>query len=377
VHFKRHRLASQRVVEVEQNTLVFAHLQHHTGKLALVVGRGELHHVTHGVLLAGVTHLREHLARQPLLHGRVAFAKGGTGGQLKGAVCALFQPDETGLHRRCQLARAQRERGGLGLEGVDDVPGRAAHAVMQREKGAWLYTSRRCGHKSLNRRCRAAERRSVGASIKLAPIVETRPIPPAAPAQTMPLKDLPPDARPREKLLARGAGALSDAELLALLLRTGIKGKGVLQMADELLHIKKDSSLRTIDGGFDGISGLLHATAEDLERVKGLGPAKRAELMAVLELARRAMAQQLKERTVFADPDTIKHYLKLHLAAKDHEVFAVLFLDVQNRLLAMEELFRGTLTQLSVTVLRKYFERLRHKLATAHVLHSSLSCKAV
>ena len=164
----------------------------------------------------------------------------------------------------------------------------------------------------------------------------------------MPLKDLPPDARPREKLLARGAAALSDTELLALLLRTGIKGKGVLQMADELLHIKNDSASGSIDGGFDGISGLLHATANDLKRIKGLGPAKRAELIAVLELARRAMAQQLKARTVFADPETIKHYLKLHLAVKNHEVFAVLFLDAQNRLLAMEEMFRGTLTQTSV-----------------------------
>ncbi len=169
----------------------------------------------------------------------------------------------------------------------------------------------------------------------------------------MTLKDLPPEARPREKLLARGAAALSDAELLALLLRTGIKGKGVLQMADELLHLKNNSASGSMDGGFDGISGLLHATADDLKRVKGLGPAKRAELVAVLELARRAMAQQLQERTVFADPDTIKHYLKLHLAARGHEVFAVIFLDVQNRLLAMEEMFRGTLTQLSVTLLRK------------------------
>ena len=178
----------------------------------------------------------------------------------------------------------------------------------------------------------------------------------------MPLKDLPADAHPREKLLARGPGALSDVELLAILLRTGIKGKGVLQMADELLKFKNDSGTRNGDEGFDGISGLLHATADDLKRIKGLGPAERAEIVAVLELARRAMAQQLKERTVFADPDTIKHYLKLHLAARRYEVFAVLFLDAQNRLLAMEEMFRGTLTQLSVTLLQKYFGWLQHNL---------------
>ena len=116
-------------------------------------------------------------------------------------------------------------------------------------------------------------------------------------------------------------------------------------MAQGLLPIKNNSTSRNADkgqGGFGGISGLLHATADDLKRVKGLGPAKRCEIMAVLELARRAMAQPLQERTVFADPQADKHYLQLHLAAKSHEVFAVLFLDVQNRLLAMEELFRAT-----------------------------------
>lgn len=151
------------------------------------------------------------------------------------------------------------------------------------------------------------------------------------------LKTLPADARPREKLLARGAGALSDPELLALLLRTGTKQRGVLQMAQEVLD------------AFGGIAGLLHTAAEDLKQVKGLGgPAKRAELLAVIELARRAMAQQLKEREVFGSPEAVKHYLQLHLAHRPHEVFAVLFLDAQNRLIAMEELFRGTLTQTSV-----------------------------
>jgi DNA repair protein RadC len=153
----------------------------------------------------------------------------------------------------------------------------------------------------------------------------------------MSLKTLPADSRPREKLLARGAAALSDTELLALLLRTGTRDKGVLQMAAEVLV------------SFGGIAGLLHTAAEDLKRIKGLGgPAKRAELAAVMELARRAVAQQLKEREVFGSPDAVKHYLQLHLARKPHEVFAVLFLDAQNRLIAMEELFRGTLTQTSV-----------------------------
>jgi DNA repair protein RadC len=179
----------------------------------------------------------------------------------------------------------------------------------------------------------------------------------------MPLQDLPPDARPREKLLARGPGALSDVELLALLLRTGIQGKGVLQMAHELLQIKSADN----PNGFDGFAGLLHASADDLKSVKGLGPAKRAELVGVLELARRAMGQQLRERAVFATPEAVKQYLQLHLAAKAHEVFAVLFLDVQNRLLAMEELFRGTLTQTSVYP-REVVLRAQHHQASAVVL---------
>jgi DNA repair protein RadC len=186
----------------------------------------------------------------------------------------------------------------------------------------------------------------------------------------MQLQDLPPDARPREKLLARGPGALGDAELLALLLRTGIRGKGVLQMAHELLQLTGPADTAGRGQGFDGIAGLLNASAEDLRRVKGLGPAKRAELMAVLELARRATAQQLRAREVFASPGAVKHFLQLHLAARDHEVFAVLFLDVQNRLLAMEELFRGTLTQTSVYPREVVLRALHHQSAAVVLAHN-------
>lgn len=152
----------------------------------------------------------------------------------------------------------------------------------------------------------------------------------------MSIKTLPADARPREKLLARGPQALADAELLALLLRTGVAGTGVLQLAQGLL------------ADFGGLRGLMHASPGDLARVRGLGPAKRAELAAVLEIARRAMAAELAERPVFDAPQTVRQYLSLQLAHLAHEVFAVLFLDHQHRLLAMEELFRGTLSQTSV-----------------------------
>ena len=150
------------------------------------------------------------------------------------------------------------------------------------------------------------------------------------------LKDLPEDARPREKLLARGPAALSDAELLALLLRTGLPGKNALQMGQELLNT------------FGGVAGLLHTGPEALKSIKGLGPAKRAEIVAVLELARRALAEELKEKTVFSTPQAIRDYLQLQLGSRPYEVFAVLFLDAQHRLIALEELFRGTLAQTSV-----------------------------
>jgi DNA repair protein RadC len=187
----------------------------------------------------------------------------------------------------------------------------------------------------------------------------------------MPLKNLPADARPREKLLARGAAALSDPELLALLLRTGTAGRGVLQMAQELLDEPAKGQDGRRAGGFGGISGLLNADLDDLKRFKGLGgPAKRAELVAVLELARRALAQQLKEREVFSSPGAVKQYLQLHLAAKEHEVFAVLFLDAQNRLVAMEELFRGTLTQTSVYPREVVLRALHHQAASVVLSHN-------
>lgn len=152
----------------------------------------------------------------------------------------------------------------------------------------------------------------------------------------MVMKDTPPDARPREKLLALGPAALADAELIALLLRTGLPGLSVLQLAQQMLD------------RFGGLTGLLHAGPGELKLIKGLGPAKRAEMAAVMELARRSLAQELTQRPVFDSPGKVKDYLRLQLAERDHEVFAVLFLDAQSRLIRLEEMFRGTLTQTSV-----------------------------
>lgn len=152
----------------------------------------------------------------------------------------------------------------------------------------------------------------------------------------MSIKDLPAAARPREKLLLHGAASLADAELLALLLRTGVRGQGVLQLADDVL---------TRTGGY---AGLLHAGADGLKGIKGLGPAKRAELAAVIEMARRALAQRLASAPVFDAPQMVKDYLQLHLGTLQHEVFAVLFLDSQHRLISLDTLFTGTVSQTSV-----------------------------
>jgi DNA repair protein RadC len=152
----------------------------------------------------------------------------------------------------------------------------------------------------------------------------------------MVLKDIPAAARPREKLLTLGPEALADAELIALLLRTGLPGTSVLQLAQQLLD------------AFGGLRGLLQASAADLKRIKGLGPAKRAEITAVMELARRSLAQRLAQRTVLSSPQQVKDFLRLQLAHEGQEVFAVMFLDVQNQLLQFEEMFRGTLSQTSV-----------------------------
>lgn len=111
---------------------------------------------------------------------------------------------------------------------------------------------------------------------------------------------------------------------------------GVLQLSQHLLDT------------FGGLFGLLQTQASDLERVKGIGPAKRAEIVAILEIARRALAAPLYERPVLDSPDVVRDFLRLHLAQRAHEVFAVMFLDAQHRLIQFDELFRGTLTQTSV-----------------------------
>jgi DNA repair protein RadC len=153
----------------------------------------------------------------------------------------------------------------------------------------------------------------------------------------MHLHDLPKAMRPREKLLTLGSQALTDVELLSVLLGSGRRGQSVLQLAQSLLD------------SFQGLAGLLYASPEHLRSSKGLGgSARRSQLLAVVELSRRALLQKMRARDIMTDPDNVKQFLQLQLGQQPREVFGVLFLDGQNRLLRFEEMFIGTLNQTSV-----------------------------
>ncbi|MEY6431264.1 DNA repair protein RadC [Thioalkalicoccus limnaeus] len=152
----------------------------------------------------------------------------------------------------------------------------------------------------------------------------------------MPIKDWPEDERPRERLLARGAQALTDAELLAIFLRTGIPGKSAVDLARDLLN------------EFDGLRGLFSATQGQFCRARGLGLAKYALLQAVLEMSRRYIEERLQRCDILTSPDATRDYLKARLYAYPHEVFACLFLDNRHRVLGYQELFRGTIDGASV-----------------------------
>lgn len=152
----------------------------------------------------------------------------------------------------------------------------------------------------------------------------------------MTIKDWPADERPREKLLARGAAALSDAELLAIFLRTGCSGKSAVDLSRELLS------------DFGGLRRLLETSEKDFCRALGLGVAKYSQLQAVLEMARRHLAEHLQQRDALTSVAAVRAYLTHQLRHRHQEVFCALLLDNQHRLLAFLELFQGTIDGASV-----------------------------
>ncbi len=152
----------------------------------------------------------------------------------------------------------------------------------------------------------------------------------------MAIRDWPEDERPREKLLARGPAALSDAELLAILLRTGAAGKSAVDLGRELIQ------------RFGGLNQLFAAGEAALCEAPGMGPAKYVQFQAILEVARRVLAENMKRGDLLSSPQAVRDYLRLYFQKHQREAFVALFLDTQNRIVAVEELFAGTLHQTSV-----------------------------
>ncbi len=168
----------------------------------------------------------------------------------------------------------------------------------------------------------------------------------------MAITDWPAAERPREKLIELGAQALSDAELLAIFLRVGVVGKSAVDLARDLLT------------QFGSLNGIFAATEHELSQVHGIGSSKYVQLQAIFEMSRRALNEQLQQRDVLASPQAVRDYLVLKLGSYTKEAFLVLFLDTQNRLLATEEMFSGSLSETSVYP-REIVKRVLHHNAAA------------
>lgn len=168
----------------------------------------------------------------------------------------------------------------------------------------------------------------------------------------MAISDWPESERPREKLVKNGATSLSDTELLAIFLRTGVAGKSAVDLARDLLK------------QFGSLTNLFAADQRTFCLLPGIGTAKYTQLQAVLEMARRALADELKNGDIMNSPELVRNYLRLTLQDKEHEIFLGIFLDTKNRTIATEELFNGTLTQTSVYP-REVIKRALHHNAAA------------
>ncbi len=173
-----------------------------------------------------------------------------------------------------------------------------------------------------------------------------------------PIKSWPAAERPREKLLARGAMALSDAELLAIFLRTGIKGKNAIELAREII------------AHFGGLRQLFASDIKSFCELKGLGTAKYVQLQACLEMSKRHIAEKLEKGDSINNPKQVKEYLQSHLISRPNEVFAGLFLDNQHCVIAYEELFFGTINASSVHPRVVVQRALKHNAAAMIVAHN-------
>lgn len=174
----------------------------------------------------------------------------------------------------------------------------------------------------------------------------------------MPITDWPVHERPRERLLRSGAGSLTDAELLAVFLRVGVPGRTAVDLAREAL------------AHFGGLRSLLNARLETFSALHGMGAAKYAQLQAALELARRVLQQEIVDAPAFNVSAQVRQFLALKFGQRDVEVFAVLFLDVQHRLLSCDEMFKGTLTQTAVYPREIVKQALAYNAAAVILVHN-------
>jgi DNA repair protein RadC len=174
----------------------------------------------------------------------------------------------------------------------------------------------------------------------------------------MAIKDWPAEDQPREKLLKRGADALTDAELLAIFLRTGTPGKSAVDLARDLLD------------DFGSLKALLDADQARFCQANGLGSAKYAQLQAVLEMAKRHFKEVLQRGSALSSPQETRAYLSAQLRGYSYEVFACLFLDNQHRVIQLDELFRGTIDGASVYPREVVKQALRHNAAAVIFAHN-------
>ncbi len=174
----------------------------------------------------------------------------------------------------------------------------------------------------------------------------------------MSIIDWPEGERPREKLIQRGAAALSDAELLAIFLRTGVVGKSAVDLARDLLN------------KFSTLTKMFAASQEDFCSIHGMGMAKYVQMQAVLEMSRRALGEEMRSGDALNSPRAVREYLQLLLRGKEQEVFMVVFLDAQHRVIKAEELFHGTLTQTSVYPREVVKRALFHNAAAVILAHN-------
>ena len=327
--FKCDRAAGERMIEIEQR--IARGLFDQGSRKLRPAGIGERDLAAHLV----VQRPRQGGQRDTTDQIRIAQAEPGLGFERETAPFALAHSKQTGLQGRGQLPAAQGQRSRAHAERAHCFGAVVqTYPVAQREKTVGFDQSRRTRH----RVC----------SVSKTTIV----------SQAMAITDWPESERPRERLLRNGAAALSDAELLAIFLRVGVRGKSAVDLARDLL------------ARFGGLNRLFAARRVDFDTVPGVGDAKFTQFQAVIEMARRALAEELGAFSSLSSPRAVRDYLTLSLAAKQHEAFMVLFLDAQHKLIATEEMFRGTLTQTSVYPREVVKRALAHNAAALILAHN-------